>query len=168
MFGSTYPENHIFSDYKDFKGEISELNIWGKSLSTNYILNITKSCGNPEPMPDLLNWIDVKNSMVEGDIKDVDVNHLCHNSNASIPKYKIMPIWLDLKGAMHMCKVLQAQLAYPKTLDEYKKWQCKCISILTGSKISERFFFAAHTPLFLLKSKKKQVFTPPPGTWLAP
>lgn len=135
MFGSNYPEQHLFSDYKDFNGEISELNIWGKSLSTNDILNITKNCGNPEPIPDLLNWFDVKNSMVEGDIKDVDVKHLCHNSNASIPMYKTMPILLDQKGAMHMCKIMQAQLAYPKTLEGYKKWQSMCISILKCKKI---------------------------------
>ena len=31
-----------------------------------------------------------------------------------------------------------------------------------GSRILERFFFAEHTPTFLLKLNKKQVFTPSP------
>ena len=125
MFGSSYPNQSVFSDYKDFKGEISELNVWSKPLSTLDILKITENCENPKPIPDLLNWFDVRNSMVEGNIKDVIVNQLCHNSNASKPTYKVMPVPLNQERAMHMCGILQAQLTYPKTLDEYKNWQSK-------------------------------------------
>ena len=39
--------------------------------------------------------------------------------------HKVMPVFLDQHNAMHVCKSLKAELAYPRTLDEYKDWKSK-------------------------------------------
>ena len=124
LLGSAYPNQKIYAEYHDFKGEISELNIWGKALSTDDLVKITSTCGNTTPIPDILNWSEISNSMIGGGVvEDSDVDQLCHNSNTTIPIPKIMPIMQNQNDAIHLCKILQAQLAYPKTLEDYDKWK---------------------------------------------
>ena len=123
LLGSAYPNQKVYAEYNDFKGEISELNIWGKALSTDDLVKITSTCGNTTPIPDILNWSEISNSMIGGVVEDSDVDQLCHNSNTTIPIPKIMPIMQNQNDAIHLCKILQAQLAYPKTLEDYNKWK---------------------------------------------
>ena len=123
LLGSAYPNQKVYAEYNDFKGEISELNIWGEALSTDDLMKITSTCDNTNPIPDILNWSEISKSMIGGKTEDSQVNQLCHNSNTTIPIPKIMPIMQNQNDAIHLCKILQAQLAYPKTLEDYNQWK---------------------------------------------
>ena len=56
VLGSNYPHLVKYKEYENFEGEISEFNIWNRSLSSETITKMTKNCGNFEPKPDILNW----------------------------------------------------------------------------------------------------------------
>ena len=119
IFGSTL-ERHDY--YTDFKGEITNLNIWNKSLSTKVLINITENCGIPEPVPDILFWSNLDKSVFKGRSNEEET---CILNDEKPSTYKLIPTKLDYENAMHACKILQAKLAYPKTLQEFKKWSSK-------------------------------------------
>ena len=119
IFGSTLGRNDYFTD---FKGEITNLNIWNKSLSTKVLINITENCGIPEPIPNILFWSNLDKSMFKGQI---NVEETCILNDKKPSTYKLLPTKLDYENALHACKILQAKLAYPKTLKEFKKWSSK-------------------------------------------
>ena len=56
--------NWVYSDGINFRGLLSELNIWSKSLSFTQMEKITKNCGKVDPMPDVLNWSVLPSSMI--------------------------------------------------------------------------------------------------------
>ena len=119
ILGSTLGYHNYYSD---FKGEITDLNIWNKRLSSKVLKNITENCGVPEPIPDTLFWSNLDKSMFKG--QNI-VEETCILNDEKPSTYKILPTQLDHENAMHACKILQAKLAYPKTLQEYKKWSSK-------------------------------------------
>jgi hypothetical protein len=56
FMGSPY---ELASIEDNFKGEMSELNIWSYSLSLKQLINITESCTHPKPVPDILQWTNI-------------------------------------------------------------------------------------------------------------
>ena len=126
MLGSFFPDLALQSDYEDFFGELSELNIWGKMLSTSALKNITKNCSHVNPVPDVLQWSnDVSLKALTGSITEVEINKLCSRGNQNITIHKVLPILLDQHDAIHACQILGSQLAYPKSQEDYNLWHSK-------------------------------------------
>ena len=117
--------------YKDLKGKVAELNIFDKSLSLNDMKNYT-TCGHfmestPEKQEEyiqmILNWSNIKTSMIKGRI--AGNNDTCRWSLTRNPVYKVSPTLLAQDQIKKTCHILQAKLAYPKTLQDYKSWNSK-------------------------------------------
>ena len=68
--------------------------------------------------------------MVSGYFKEIGINDLCLKSNGVV--HKVIPVLLNQNEAMNACKILQAELAYPKTLDQFKKWQSTLRFLING------------------------------------
>ena len=116
VLGSSIDHN---TKYDDFKGEISDLNIWGIKLSTEIMINVTGNCDQIEPLPDILHRAKIESAMFKGRIKDREI---CSEMESKTGINKVMPILLDQNGAIQACVSLQATLAYPKTLEDYSRW----------------------------------------------
>ena len=128
VMGSTYKLVNLWG--YNFKGELSELNIWSNSLSMDDLIYITKSCSHPKPVPDILQWSDITTSMLTGDNNHQrTIKQLCSRGKTEKSYYKLIPHLQDHDDAMKTCEVLNGQLAYPKTLDEYKSWNSKNLNI---------------------------------------
>ena len=124
VMGSTYKLLNLWG--YNFKGELSELNIWSNSLSMDDLIYITKSCSHPKPVPDILQWSDITTSMLTGDNNHQrTIKQLCSHGIGETSYHKLMPHFQDQDGAMKTCEVLNGQLASPKTLEEYKSWNSK-------------------------------------------
>ena len=120
--------NHKFIDHREenFRGELSELNIWSNSLLMNNLIDITESCSHPKPVPDILQWLDITNSMLtEDNNHQTNIKQLCSKGKTETSYHKLIPHLQDQDGAMKTCKVLNGQLVSPKTLNEYKSWKSK-------------------------------------------
>ena len=128
VMGSTYEMDGLREG--NFKGKLSELNIWNKSLSLDNLIVITKSCIYPKPVPDILHWLNIANSMLTGDNTHQSmIKDLCSQGTAEM-WHKLIPHFQDHDGAMKTCKVLKGQLASPKTLYEYKSWNSKNLNLV--------------------------------------
>ena len=103
----------------DFKGGLSELNIWKSSLKD---IN-TKVCNHVEPLPNILKWSDLNNSTINGTNRDRDIGELCHKSPKII--HQVVPVMLDQEKAMQTCNILNAELAYPNPSDQFIGFQSK-------------------------------------------
>ena len=121
--GSNPPSSH-FGGGENFKGKLSELNIWSKSLSLVDIMNITKKCEYPKPIPDVLNWSNVSSLMIMGKSFKEDIHNLCLRKDA-LSIHKLMSGLQDQHGAIHTCKVLNGELASPMTLSEKQSGESK-------------------------------------------
>ena len=77
------------------------------------------------PIPNILQWSNIKDSMLEGIKYQKEITQMCSNSESSVPFYKVIPVNLDRDDALDVCEILQAKLAYPKTLTEYANWNGK-------------------------------------------
>ena len=127
FMGSPYEPASIEDN---FKGELSELNIWSYSLSLKQLIYITESCTHPKPVPDILQWSNITNSMLTGNNNHQSViKQLCSQGIVETSYHKLMPHLQDPDGAMKTCSVLNGQLAYPTTLDEYKSWNSKNLNV---------------------------------------
>ena len=127
FMGSPY---ELASIEDNFKGELSELNIWSYSLSLKQLINITESCTQTKPAPDILQWSNITNSIVTGNNNHQSViKKLCSQGIVETSYHKLMPHLQDQDGAMKTCSVLNGQLAYPTTLDEYKSWNSKNLNV---------------------------------------
>ena len=127
FMGSMYKLGSLRED--NFKGELSELNIWSDSLSMNNLIDITKSCSHPKPLPDILQWLNITKSMLTGDNHQRQIKQLCSQGISETTYHKLIPHLQDQDGAMKTCSVLNGQLAYPTTLDEYKSWNSKNLNV---------------------------------------
>ena len=127
LIGRTYPDQKsYYADSSFFIGEISELNMWNLALSTKILTNITSDCGNPHFIPEVLNWTEIKTSMLSGTTFDKDIMQLCFNSNKAPTIYKAMPYMKNQEDAIHTCQILGGKLAFPRTKNEFKDiWQSK-------------------------------------------
>ena len=92
-----------------------------KTLSSETMTKLTRNCGDAEPIPDILNWSQLTKEMISGSLKESEIDELCYKRNRVVRK--LIPVLLDQNEAMLVCNILQAELAYPKTLDEFQKWQ---------------------------------------------
>ena len=114
----------------NFKGELSELNIWSSSLSMDNLIDFTKGCSHPKPVPNILQWSTIKKSMLTGDNNhQITMKQLCSQGKTEATYHKLIPYEQDQGGAVKTCKVLNGQLASPKTLDEYKSWNSKNLNV---------------------------------------
>ena len=124
FMGSLYKDVELRED--NFRGELSELNIWSTSLSLNSLIDITKNCSHPQPGPDILQWSNISNSMLTGgNSHQRTIKQTCSQGITEAHYHKLIPHLQDQDGAMKTCKILNGQLASPKTLDEYKSWDSK-------------------------------------------
>ena len=119
-----------YADGINFRGLLSELNIWSKSLSVSQIVKITTNCGKVDPIPDLLNWSQLSNSMIRGSKYNEDIGVICPQRNATSPIYKIMPYLHDQDTALHVCKILNGKLAFPNSLNEFQKWKGRLLRMM--------------------------------------
>ena len=122
--GSTN-EYWIYSDGIEFRGLLSELNIWSNSLSVIQVAKITRNCGKVDPLPDLLNWSDLPSSMMIGSKYDENIENICSNTNTTSLTYKIMPDLHYQDNAIHVCKILNGELVSPNSLNECQTWNSK-------------------------------------------
>ena len=83
----------------------------------------TTLCSNVEPMLDILKWSDLGNSTINGTNQERDIKELCHTSIKSI--HQIVPVMLNQEKAMHACKILNAEMAYPNASYQFKEFQSK-------------------------------------------
>ena len=128
VMGSTYQLDGLREG--NFKGKLSELNIWNRSLSLDDLIGITKSCINPKLVPDILHWSNIANSMLTGDNNHQSmIKDLCSQGTAEM-WHKLIPHFQDHDVAMKTCEVLKGQLASPKTLYEYKSWNSKNLNLV--------------------------------------
>ena len=124
----------VYPDGIEFKGLLSELNIWSKSLSVPQMKNITKKCGKVDPIPDLLNWSELPSSVIRGSKYNENIGNICSQSNTTSLIYKVMSGYQDPDNAMRACKILNGELAFPNSKDELLTWngkllRMKCINI---------------------------------------
>ena len=119
-----------YADGINFRGLLSELNIWSKSLSVSQIVKITTNCGKVDPIPDLLNWSGLPNSMIRGSKYIENIGIICPQRNVTSPIYKIMPYLHDQDTALHVCKILNGKLAFPNSLDEFQKWKGRLLRMI--------------------------------------
>ena len=127
-------EYWVYPDGINFRGLLSELNIWSKSLSISQMVKITRNCGKEDPTPDLLKWSDLPSSMIRGYKYNEKIENTCPYTEATSLTYKIMPYLHDQDNAIHVCKILNGKLAFPHSLNELLTWngkllRMKCINI---------------------------------------
>ena len=118
-------EYWIYSDGINFRGLLSELNIWSKSLSFIQMLKITIDCGKIEPSPDLLDWSKIPSFMIRGSKYNESIENICSQRNTTSLVYKIMPYLHDQDNAIQVCKILNGKLAFPNSLNELQTWNGK-------------------------------------------
>ena len=126
-----------YADGINFRGLLSELNIWSKSLSVSQIVRITTNCGKVDPIPDLLKWSEIPNSMIRGSKYNEDIGTICPQRNATSPIYKIMPYLHDQDTALHVCKILNGKLAFPNSLNEFQKWKGRLVRMMCINAIND-------------------------------
>ena len=130
MIGSWYKNQSYYIDTEDFRGEISELNIWNTSLDLHDLKEITRNCENSKLVPDILRWSIIKTSMVSGNFFEKDITELCSNNNVSTMIYLLFPYLKNQKEAIDICQMVKGKLAYPSNTDEYKKWKSEFHQII--------------------------------------
>ena len=126
----TNNEHWVYSDGINFRGHLSELNIWSKSLSLIQMEQITRNCGKEDPIPDLLNWSELPTSLIRGSKYTENIEKICSHKNATSPIRKIMPYLYDQDDAIHTCQVLKGELAFPNSLNELQKWNGKLLEVV--------------------------------------
>ena len=124
--GSTN-EYWIYSDGINFKGLLSELNIWSKALSGIQMVKITSNCEKVDPIPDILNWSKLPSSIIRGIKYNENMGNICSQSNTTSLIYKVMPDLHDQDNAMRVCKILNGKLAFPNSKDELLTWNGKLL-----------------------------------------
>ena len=115
----------VYTDGTNMKGFLSELNIWSKSLTVSQMVKVTRNCGKVDPIPDRLNWSELTSSMIRGSKYNENIENICPQSNTLSTIYKIMPYLHNRDDAMHVCKILNGELAFPKSLNELQTWNGK-------------------------------------------
>ena len=140
VLGSTN-EYWVWSDSVNFRGLLSELNIWSKSLSVIQMIKITTNCGKVDTIPDLLNWSELPTSMIEGSKYSENIGNICPFRNETTsPIYKIMPYIHDQDIAREVCKILNGELAFPTSKNEFRTWNGNLLKI-EFRKLNNNFSF---------------------------
>ena len=129
FLGSAYEYVEHWED--NFKGGLSELNIWNNALSVASLIGITEKCCQPKPVPDILQWANITYSMLTGENNyQTSIKLFCSTGKVESYYHKLIPHLQDQNGAKKTCKDLHGQLASPKTLNEYKSWHSKNFNIV--------------------------------------
>ena len=118
-------EHWVHSDGINFRGLLSELNIWNKSLSFFQMVEITVNCGKIEPSPDLLDWSKVLSSNIRGSKYNESIENICSQRNTTSLVYKIMPHLHNQDNAIQVCEILNGELSFPNSLNELQTWNGK-------------------------------------------
>jgi hypothetical protein len=118
--------------YEDFKGDLTELNIWDKALSKEKMIELTKTCKIANPAPDILNWSNDLDLYLSGgeDTSTIAMTHLCPNGDQTVEKHRIVQFLQNQDDAIHTCNILNGKLAYPITIDEFKTWKGRFYTFL--------------------------------------
>ena len=113
--------------YEDFKGELTELNIWDKAMSKEEMIELTKTCEIANPAPDILNWSkDIALYLSGGeDTSTIAMTHLCPKGDHTVEKHRIVQVLLNQDDAIHTCNILNGKVAYPITIDDIKTWKSR-------------------------------------------
>ena len=128
-------EHWVHSDGINFRGLLSELNIWSKALSAIQMVKITSNCERVDPIPDILNWFKLPSSIIRGSNYHYEnIGNICSQSNTTSLIYKVMPDLHDRDNAMRVCNILNGELAFPNSKEELLTWngkllRMKCINI---------------------------------------
>ena len=110
VLGSEYNSSDL-----NFKGKLSELNIWD-----NYNINIDPDiCSHVKPEPNILKWSDVDDSMINGTFEERNITDICHTSKNIIKQ--VVPIQLVRDEAVKACYIMDAKLTYPKAFNEFNQ-----------------------------------------------
>ena len=144
-FGFT-SEYWVYSDGINFKGLLSELNVWSKSLSLSQMVKITTNCGKVDPIPDILNWSELDESVIRGSKYVEKMGNICPQGNATSPIYKIMPYIYDRENAIQACKILNGEVAFPNSLNELQSWNGKL------SRLKLKIIVNNRLPLIIIKT----------------
>ena len=112
---------------EDFKGELTELNIWDKALSKEEMIELTKTCEIANPAPDILNWSNDIALYLSGgeDTSTIAMTHLCPKGDHTVEKHRIVQVLLNQDDAIHTCNILNGKVAYPITIDDIKTWKSR-------------------------------------------
>ena len=128
----------VYSDGIKLIGLLSELNVWSKSLSAIQMVEITRNCRKVDPLPDILNWSKLPKTMIGGSKYNETIENTCPQRNSTLLTYKIMPEIHDHDNAMHICKILNGELAFPNSIDEFQSWNGK-LAIMKCKNINNNF-----------------------------
>ena len=110
VLGSKYNSSDL-----NFKGKLSELNIWD-----DYNINIDPEvCSHVKPEPNILKWSDVDDSMINGTFEERNITDICHKSTKIIKQ--VVPVQLTRDRAMKACHIMDAKLTYPTSLNQFKQ-----------------------------------------------
>ena len=120
--------------YDDFKGELTELNIWDKALAKEEMIELTKTCEIANPAPDILNWSEDITQYLSGeeDTSVIAMTQLCLEGDQTVERHRIVQVLLNQDDAIHTCNILNGKLAYPSTIDEYQTWKSRCQYVLNS------------------------------------
>ena len=127
QLGSMHYNLYTSGLYEDFKGDLTELNIWDKALSKKEMMELTKSCEIENSSPDILNWSEDITKYLSGEVdtSTIVLNQLCSIENQTVERHRIIQVLLDQDDAIHTCNILSGKLAYPITIDEFKTWKSR-------------------------------------------
>ena len=113
--------------YEDFKGRLTELNIWDKALSKEEMIELTKTCKIANPAADILNWSNDIALYLSGgeETSTIPMTHFCPKGDQTVEKHRIVQVLLNQDDAIHTCDILNGKVAYPITIDEFKTWKSR-------------------------------------------
>ena len=82
------------------------------------MLSITNNCENnsSNPNPDILKWSEMTESMIAGEIREVDLMNLCYYSLDATEI--VVPVFLDQIQAIAACQSLKANSYPPQYLEQ--------------------------------------------------
>ena len=101
-----------------FPGRISGLNIWNYTMTVDELKTVTTSCSKLQKQPNIVNWSTVnKNQFSIANAKYINEDEgMC--SAANKVKVKLYLALNDYETAKHICKIMGAEMYFPKTKDE--------------------------------------------------
>ena len=68
--------------------------------------------------------------MIRGSKYIANKGIICPQRNVTSPIYKIMPYLHDQDTALHVCKILNGELAFPNSLNEFQKWKGRLLRMI--------------------------------------
>ena len=90
----------------NYKGYITDFNIWNESLTLEEMINITSSCNKPSKIPHILNWSDITTEDIKGpeNLNFTEEVESCINDN-NVAAH-IVPVKMARNDAFKACSLL--------------------------------------------------------------